>query len=47
MAKQKNTDNKKKHSKLMNQKKVKKQKAKDLLAARKKEITRKINEAKD
>lgn len=47
MAKQKNTDNKKKHTKLLNQKKSKKQLAKDLNKIRLKEIIKKVNEGKD
>ncbi|MFT6502527.1 MAG: hypothetical protein ACJASQ_002654 [Crocinitomicaceae bacterium] len=47
MAKQKNTVNKKKHTKLMNQKKTKKQLAKDSNKLRLKEIIKKANESKD
>lgn len=47
MAKQKNTNNKKKHTKLLNQKKTKKQLAKELNKARLKEIIAKANESKD
>ena len=46
MAKQKNTANKKKHTKLLNQKKNKKQEAKELNKLRLKEISRKANELK-
>lgn len=41
MAKQKNTANKKKHTRLLNQKKAKKRNAKILLAERLKEVMRK------
>lgn len=47
MAKQKNTANKKKHTKLLNQKKNKKQQAKELNKLRLKEISRKVNELKE
>ena len=47
MAKQKNTNNKKKHTKLLNHKKTKKQLAKELNKARLKEIIAKANESKD
>jgi hypothetical protein len=43
MAKQKNTDNKRKHTKLLNQKKSTKQLAKDLNRIRLKEIIQKAN----
>ena len=43
MAKQKNTTNKKKHTKLLNQKKTKKQLAKDLNKIRLKEIIQKAH----
>ena len=46
MAKQKNTDNKKKHSKLLNQKKARKQSAKELNRLRIREMNRKINAQK-
>lgn len=44
MAKQKNTDNKKKHTKLLNQKKSKKQLAKNLNKSRLRQIIQKANE---
>ncbi|MFT6246242.1 MAG: hypothetical protein ACJAXI_003019 [Crocinitomicaceae bacterium] len=47
MAKQKNTVSKKKHTKLMNQKKTKKQLAKDSNKLRLKKIIKKANEWKD
>jgi len=47
MAKQKNTDNKAKHTKLLNQKKSKKRTAKELKKMRLKEIIKKANEQKN
>ena len=47
MAKQKNTANKKKHTRLLNQKKAKKRNAKILLAERLKEVMRKANESEE
>ncbi|MBL1279568.1 MAG: hypothetical protein COA33_004825 [Fluviicola sp.] len=46
MAKQKNTVNKKKHTKLLNQKKTRKQSAKESNRLKIKEMNRKINEFK-
>ncbi|MDA9881420.1 hypothetical protein N9C33_01330 [Crocinitomicaceae bacterium] len=47
MAKQKNTANKKKHTRLLNQKKAKKRNAKILLAERLKEVMRKAKESEE
>jgi len=46
MAKQKNTVNKKKHTKLLNQKKTRKQSEKESNRLKIKEMNRKINEFK-
>lgn len=47
MAKQKNTSNKKKHTKLLNQKKSKKQLAKELNKLKIREMNKKIGKLKD
>jgi hypothetical protein len=47
MAKQKNPANKKKHTRLLNQKKAKKRNAKILLAERLKEVMRKAKESEE
>jgi hypothetical protein len=47
MTKQKNTDNKKKHTRLMDQKKNKNRSEKELRAIKLKEMARKINEQKN
>jgi len=47
MAKQKNTTNKKKHSKLLNQKRVKKQSSKESNKLRIREMNKKINDTKN
>lgn len=46
MTKQKNTDNKKKHTRLMDKKKNKNRSEKELRAIKLKEMARKINEQK-
>lgn len=46
-AKQKNTANKKKHTRFLNQKKAKKRNAKILLAERLKEVMRKAKESEE
>ncbi|MDX2361254.1 MAG: hypothetical protein QNK23_10635 [Crocinitomicaceae bacterium] len=47
MAKQKNTDNKKKHTKLLTQKNNKKRTTKELNKIRLREIARKMNEGNE
>ncbi len=47
MAKQKNTNNKKKHTKLLNQKKTKKRTSKELNAIKLKEIAQLANKVKE
>ena len=47
MTKQKNTSNKKKHTKLLNQKKSKKQVAKELNKQKLREMNKKIGEMKN
>lgn len=47
MTKQKNTDNKKKHTRLMDQKKNKKRSEKEMRTMKLKAMARKINEQKN